>query len=468
MPNILRLYRTGTPGRRPGAKTTGEIYVNVADLQFGVQVGSTAQISTPGLPQDLLAVRYFTSTAAYLANDYVIQAGVLYAAKGPIPPGPFNNAQWNTVAIPSSGGAQYLPLSGGTLTGPLLLNADPLPSAPLGAATKQYVDAKVAAVPVLPASTTPPVMNGTASAGAATAYSRGDHAHPTDTTRFPTTGGTITGSLTATGTIAAGSSMSALTTLSLAENGTNANCYVGFFTPANFGTRRGYVGLVNGQIYLTSDQYGFSVSLNSGGITLTAGTTTHTGNVMGTYYGVSGQSNSLNVYGITYSPACAYATANRFSFGWASVTAGYAAITIDQGAVAYSLANASDERMKEDISPSTLDCLATVQKLPLRQFRWKTFPTTTRASEGDGQPEVAVVDAWRLKEARAAKDARIEPVGMIAQEIHTIFPEGVRPGDDFEDHLGMVWDFDRNAMISLLIGAVQQLNARVAELEAKR
>lgn len=38
-------------------------------------------------------------------------------------------------------GGPFLPLSGGTLTGALLLNADP--SQPLGAATKQYVDAAI-------------------------------------------------------------------------------------------------------------------------------------------------------------------------------------------------------------------------------------------------------------------------------------------------------------------------------------
>lgn len=38
------------------------------------------------------------------------------------------------------GGTAYLPLTGGTLTGPLILSGDP--SAPLGASTKQYVDTK--------------------------------------------------------------------------------------------------------------------------------------------------------------------------------------------------------------------------------------------------------------------------------------------------------------------------------------
>jgi hypothetical protein len=47
--------------------------------------------------------------------------------------------------LPGSGGGAMLPITGGTLQGPLILAADPLPTAPLGAATKQYADAGVAA-----------------------------------------------------------------------------------------------------------------------------------------------------------------------------------------------------------------------------------------------------------------------------------------------------------------------------------
>jgi len=45
----------------------------------------------------------------------------------------------------------FLPLAGGTLTGPLIQNADPV--AALGTATKQYVDNHIAAIP-------PPIVTG--------------------------------------------------------------------------------------------------------------------------------------------------------------------------------------------------------------------------------------------------------------------------------------------------------------------
>lgn len=38
---------------------------------------------------------------------------------------------------------RFMPLAGGTMTGPLILSADPAPSAPLGAATKEYADSTI-------------------------------------------------------------------------------------------------------------------------------------------------------------------------------------------------------------------------------------------------------------------------------------------------------------------------------------
>jgi hypothetical protein len=51
-----------------------------------------------------------------------------------------------------------------------------------------------AALPV--ASSTTPAMNGTAAVGTGTTWARADHVHPSDTTRLPIAGGTMTGALT--------------------------------------------------------------------------------------------------------------------------------------------------------------------------------------------------------------------------------------------------------------------------------
>ncbi len=62
------------------------------------------------------------------------------------------------------------------LAGKLTVGA--APTANMDVATKQYVDGIAVS-----ASSTTPAMDGTASAGSETAYSRGDHVHPTDTSR---------------------------------------------------------------------------------------------------------------------------------------------------------------------------------------------------------------------------------------------------------------------------------------------
>jgi hypothetical protein len=117
---------------------------------------------------------------------------------------------WDGVKWTISGVGGYLPITGGTLTGPLVLAADPTDA--LGASTKQYVDNRISA-----ASTTTPQINGTASPGVATAWSRGDHVHPTDTTRYAASNpaGYISGNqpITVTGDVTGSGSTAITTTL---------------------------------------------------------------------------------------------------------------------------------------------------------------------------------------------------------------------------------------------------------------
>lgn len=117
-----------------GARLPGELWTNAPDLQIGF-------IDSSKNAQKLVAVRYFSAQANYAVNDFVINAGGFYAAKASIAAGAFNASQWTLIGSVNDLGGPYLPVAGGTLTGPLVLQADP--SANLGAATKQYVDNKV-------------------------------------------------------------------------------------------------------------------------------------------------------------------------------------------------------------------------------------------------------------------------------------------------------------------------------------
>ena len=79
-------------------------------------------------------------------------------------------------------GGPFLPLAGGGLTGPLTLSRDP--QSGLEASTKQYVDGKVTTGSP---SNTNPLQAGTATPGVSNTWTRGDHVHPVDTSRYAAT-----------------------------------------------------------------------------------------------------------------------------------------------------------------------------------------------------------------------------------------------------------------------------------------
>ena len=153
--------------------------------------------------------------------------------------------------------------------------------------------------------------------------------------------------------------------------------------------------------------------------------------------------------GIMYGTQMAYGSSNGVGFGWGT-NASYPSsvmVSVDNGGASYPLASAaSDERLKTDIVPSTLDCLATVRALPLHEYRWQAHD-----------------DPWDLTNPTPHPD--LKRVGMIAQRVYEIFPEGVMKGDDHTDHMGLIWNIDQNNMIALLVGALQQLTTRVVTLE---
>ena len=216
MASRFQFLRSSTPNTKPLANTgaAGEIWTNFADLQFGL-------IDPTRTAVPLVAVRYFAATTAYSSGDFVVQAGKIYVAKAAVPVGPFNATQWTQLMVSTDASAIYMPLTGGAFTGAVTMSANA--ASALQPTTLQQMNAAIPG-----ASAISPPMDGAATAGAATTWSRGDHCHPTDTSRYaasnpsgfqtaaqvnavaanylPLSGGTVSGSLAITGAGSTGGS----------------------------------------------------------------------------------------------------------------------------------------------------------------------------------------------------------------------------------------------------------------------
>lgn len=165
MVNRVQTLRSSTPGNRPTGQSPGVLWVTFPDNAFGV-------VNTSNAAVDLLAIRFFSSLASYVIGDYVKQGVLVYRAIANNGPGAFNASNWSQ--LQTAADTTFVPLAGGTMTGPLVLNADP--SAALGAATKQQVDLK--------APLASPVFTGNPTAPTPTA---GDNDTSIATTAFVTT-----------------------------------------------------------------------------------------------------------------------------------------------------------------------------------------------------------------------------------------------------------------------------------------
>lgn len=114
------------------------------------------------------------------------------------------------------------------------------------------------------------------------------------------------------------------------------------------------------------------------------------------------------------------------AFGFYDAGGGYIYGTMN-GSPVGSLTPASTAAVKEDIVPSTYDCLNAVLRTPLFSYRYS-------------DSEV------------------VKPVGFVAEDQHQVYPESVLL------HEGAPWSIDLMTMVATLVGAVQQLSARLETL----
>jgi len=284
--------------------------------------------------------------------------------------------------------------------------------------TSQWVSTNnIGSLPV--PSTTPPLMDGTASAGTSAAWSRGDHVHPTDTSRaaasalasyLPLTGGTLTGALNGTtfnasgnlfgaGAIISGAILAQGETRSTAQASGQVNALHTFYnaTPS----RIGYVG------YLASNSFSSTILENdiSGGI-----------------LEVRGNAIQLVFNGNCYNPG---------GGPWLAT---------------------SDARIK-DVQGEYSQGLDAI--LGLR-------PVVYTYKGNDTAPDGSSIHSHVAEE-------RTPFVGLVAQEVETVMPGMVKQGMGYIDgeEVTDLRSLDANELIYALVNAVKTLAARVEALEAE-
>ena len=119
-------------------------------------------------------------------------------------------------------------------------------------------------------------------------------------------------------------------------------------------------------------------------------------------------------------------------------------VRVDQ-AVEYPVANACDERLKQDIAPCTFDALAALRKVRLYQYRWREHRVPGKFE----RPHRA--------------GAPLQSVGFVAQRLAEDFPQAARVGGKARG-AEVMGTADRNTMLAALCRATQQLDERVQAL----
>ena len=107
---------------------------------------------------------------------------------------------------------------------------------------------------------------------------------------------------------------------------------------------------------------------------------------------------------------------------------------IGSGSVKYWIDKSSDRRLKENIAPTTVNAIDTINKLDMVEFDF-------------------------------IKDKKHEEVGLIAQEVEDIIPQAISRDPESEDSYLHI---DYTAFVPYLIKAIQELNQKLEEVNEGR
>lgn len=172
---------TNTPATLAGYGITNGITAATAASTYA-PIASPTFTGTVTIPSGASISGYLTTTNA--ASTYAPLASPTFTG---------------TVTIPSGASiAGFAPLASPALTG--------TPTVPTASVDTSTTQAASTAFVLGQAASATPLINGTAAVGTSTRYARGDHVHPTDTSRAPLASPTFTGTVAVTGGQVAASS----------------------------------------------------------------------------------------------------------------------------------------------------------------------------------------------------------------------------------------------------------------------
>ena len=193
--------------------------------------------------------------------------------------------------------------------------------------------------------------------------------------------------------------------------------------------------------------WGAAVQIGTGGGLTTAGAVSAGGGV--TTPGAINAANRMSCGDIGIETTLG-GVGHWYAFHWN----GNAFINVNNVTGWLQLTNQCDERLKQDIAPTRFDCLAAVEAIPLYQFRWRDNSTPGDIKPVGSTPETLV------------------PIGLVAQRVEEVAPSLIvkppaPPATALSDAPFNPMQIDTNVMFAVLIGAIQQLAARVEQLEAR-
>jgi Chaperone of endosialidase len=363
----------------------------------------TAPTATPGVATTQLATCAFVAAA--------VSAGTAGVAS-------FNSRTGAVTLLV----ADISAAGGALLASPAFTGIPTAPTATTATSTTQLATTAFvhAALPI--ASTAAPLMDGTAAAGVATAWSRGDHVHPTDTSRaaasalanyVPLAGGLMTGSLTIQPGAAANG-------LSVTRNVTTNLTAILLFDDVGANAR--------GSIYFDHNAGAAAIANNLAGTTLL----------------LDGSG------GFSYLSGSGVATKT----GGGSWTA------------------ASDDRIKTVTGEYALGLDAVMQLRPV-EFVYKGNDTPTANLSADPRLDAMVARTtgvpapYRASPHHDVAKNQASFVGFVAQELERICPSMVTKKSGFIDGnpVADLRQVDVSNLVYILVNAVKALTARVESLE---